>query len=104
MPLSVVTEKVQINANVVVQKTTKYSDRSLPENLEIKAQQLYQKATQQFQNGELETALEIFQQVLDIRKQQGDRFNIGSTLYSIATVYKQLYHVRIISYKKNFWP
>ena len=98
MPLSVVTEKVYINAKAVVQQTTKYSDkttfrwgdRSLPENLETKAQQLYQKATQQFQNGELEAALKTLQQVLDIRKQQGDRFNISSTLYSIATVYKQL--------------
>lgn len=98
LSLFLITEKLQIDAKVVVQKTTKYSDRSLPENLETKAQQLYQKATQQFQNGELETALETLQQVLDIRKQQGDRdgrteiyrFNISSTLYSIATVYKEL--------------
>ncbi len=90
LPLSLVTEKLEIDSKVVVQQTTKYSDRSLPENLEIKAQRLYQKATQQFQNGELETALETLQQVLDIRKQQGDRFNISSTLYGIATIYKQL--------------
>ncbi len=104
---SLVVEKVQINSKVLAQMTKKESDRTplryhntadatrpdtiTQQNLETQAQQLYQKATEQFQNGELKTALETLQQLLDIRTQQGDSFNISSTLYSIATIYKQLH-------------
>ncbi|NET26163.1 tetratricopeptide repeat protein [Okeania sp. SIO1I7] len=86
-----VTEKIYIHSKAIAEQTTKYSDRLTQENLEIKVQQLDEKATQQFQNGELESALETWQQVLEIRNQQGDRFHISSTLYSIATIYKQQY-------------
>ncbi|MGB3513682.1 MAG: tetratricopeptide repeat protein [Microcoleaceae cyanobacterium] len=86
---SPVVEKVQINSKILAQVTTKKSEPLTQENLETQAQQLYQKATQLFQNGELETALKTLQQVLDIRTKQGDRFNISSTLYSMATIYKQ---------------
>ena len=76
----------------------RYHERLTQENLETQAQQLYEKAKQQFENGELKTALETLQQLLDIRTQQGDRdsgtefyrVNISSTLYSMATIYQQL--------------
>ncbi|NER02937.1 MAG: tetratricopeptide repeat protein, partial [Okeania sp. SIO3C4] len=84
-----VTEKIHIHSKAIAQQTTKYSDRLTQENLAIEAQQLDDQATQQFQNGELEAALETWQQVLEIRNQQGDRFHISSTLYIIANTYKQ---------------
>ena len=103
---SPVLEKVKINSKVLAQVTTKERDKTTfpdgenltQENLETQAQQLYQKATQQFQNGELETALKSLEKVLDIRTQQSDghsgtefyRLNISSTLYSMGTVYQQL--------------
>ncbi|NES67658.1 MAG: hypothetical protein F6K24_21665, partial [Okeania sp. SIO2D1] len=73
-----VTEKIHIHSKAIAQQTTKYSDKTTfrwrdrltQENLEIEAQQLEDRATQQFQNGELEAALETWQQVLEICHQQ----------------------------------
>ncbi|MDY7007166.1 MAG: hypothetical protein SWX82_25350 [Cyanobacteriota bacterium] len=43
----IVTEKIHIHSKAIAQQTTKYSDRLTQENLEIEAQQLDEKATQQ---------------------------------------------------------
>ena len=88
---SPVLEKIQIDSKLVAEVKVKDGDRLTPEDLATQGQQLYEKATQEFQNGELETALKTFQQLLDIRHQQGDRLNISSTLYSMATIYKQVH-------------
>ncbi|NEQ72061.1 MAG: tetratricopeptide repeat protein [Okeania sp. SIO2C9] len=93
LPPSLVTEKiekVQIYSKAVAQETKKYSDRLTQENLQTQAQQLDEKAKQQLENGELETALETLQQLLDIHTQQGDRLNISSTLYNMASIDGQL--------------
>ncbi|NEO53337.1 MAG: CHAT domain-containing protein [Okeania sp. SIO3B5] len=82
-----ITEKIHIHSKAIAQQTTKYSDRLTKENLEIEAQQLDDQATQQFQNGELEAAIETWQQVLEIRNQQGDRAAISRTLNEIAIIY-----------------
>ncbi|MGD1702095.1 CHAT domain-containing protein [Dapis sp. BLCC M229] len=94
LPPSLVTEKiekVQIYSKAVAQDTKKYSDRLTQENLQTEAEQLDEKAKQQLENGELETALQTLQQLLDIHTQKGYRFKIGSTLYNIATIYQQLH-------------
>ena len=95
-PTSVVKEVQTFQA--LAQVKIKESAPLSQENLETQAQQLDEKATQQLENGELETALQTFQQLLDIQTQQSDRdsgtdfyrLNISSTLYSIATIYQQL--------------
>lgn len=89
IPTFLLTQKLQ--TKILAQVTTNDSDRFSQATLETQAQQLYEKATAQFNSGELETALKTFQQVLDIRTQQGDRFNISSTLYSMGTIYQQLH-------------
>ncbi len=94
LPPSLVTEKiekVQIYSKAVAQDTKEYSDRLSQENLPTEAQQLDEKAKQQLENGELETALQTLQQLLDIYTQKGYRFKIGSTLYNIATIYQKLH-------------
>ncbi|MGD1804936.1 CHAT domain-containing protein [Dapis sp. BLCC M126] len=83
-------EKVQTYSKAVAQETKKYSDHLTQENLQTQAQQLDDQAKQQLENGELETALQTWQQLLDIHTQKGDRLNISITLYSIASIYQQL--------------
>ncbi|MGD1712640.1 CHAT domain-containing protein [Dapis sp. BLCC M172] len=83
-------EKVQIYSKVVAQETKKYSDRLTQENSQTEAQQLDEKAKQEVENGELETALQTWQQLLDIHQKLGDTDKIAATLHSIGTVYYQL--------------
>ncbi|NES75082.1 MULTISPECIES: tetratricopeptide repeat protein [unclassified Okeania] len=101
LPPSLVTEKiekVQIYSKAVAEETKKYSDRLTQENLQTQAQELDKKAKQKLENGELKTALETLQQLLDIHTQQGVRdsgtefyrLNISSTLYSMASIDRQL--------------
>jgi len=96
-PVTSVARELQTLATVT-QVTTKntnktplpYSDRFTQENLQTKAQQLNDLAQQQLENGELETALQTWQQVLDVHTQKGDRLKTSSTLYNMASTYQQL--------------
>ncbi|MGK7923054.1 MAG: CHAT domain-containing protein [Trichodesmium sp.] len=90
LPPSLITEKVQIYAKAVAQETNKESDRLTQENLKTEAQQLDDKAKEQFENGELETVLETLQQLLDIHQKLGDQEQIATTLHTIGIVYSKL--------------
>ncbi|QIZ69545.1 CHAT domain-containing protein [Oxynema aestuarii] len=53
-------------------------------------EQLFERGEEHYDRGEWNQALELFQQVLVLDRQRGDRLEEGITLYSIGSVYRQL--------------
>ncbi len=86
-PSIVVEKKVNINSQALAQLTKNDSNSISENNLETEAQQLEQQATEEFNNGKFEVALEIFKRVLEIYTQEGSRSGIIRTLNKIAVVY-----------------
>jgi tetratricopeptide (TPR) repeat protein len=63
-------------------------DMSSPQPSE--ADHLFQQGRQQFYQGELETILPTFQQVIDLRRQAGDRLGEAEALNVVAEIYNRL--------------
>ena len=88
--LQTLAAEVQVTTKNKARTPWRYSDRFTQDNLQTKAQQFDDIAEQQLENGELGTALQTWQQVLAVHTQNGDRRNISSTLYNMASIYEQL--------------
>ena len=86
-PSLVVEKKVNINLQALAQLTKNDSHSISQKNLETEAQQLEQQATEEFNNGKFEVALETFKRVLEIYIQEESRSGIIRTLNKIAVVY-----------------
>ncbi|MBD2301660.1 DUF2225 domain-containing protein [Nostoc sp. FACHB-190] len=56
----------------------------------VEADKLFQEGVQQYRRGEYPKALQTYQQVLEIRRQMGDKAGIGQTLNNIGLVYNGL--------------
>ncbi|MDE5070106.1 MAG: CHAT domain-containing protein [Trichodesmium sp. St16_bin4-tuft] len=86
-PSIIVDQKANINSQALT-KPTKNEIYYISQNhLKTEIQKLEQQATEEFNNGKFEVALEKFKQVLEIYIQQSDRFGIIQTLDKIAVVY-----------------
>ncbi|NEQ39003.1 MAG: CHAT domain-containing protein [Okeania sp. SIO3I5] len=66
---------------------TKNESHSISQNNKTEVQELEEQATEEFDNGKFEVALEKFKQVLEIYTKQSDRSGIIRTLNKIAVVY-----------------
>lgn len=69
---------------------------------EVEAKQLLQEGVTQFNRGQVQAALEKFQQALAIYQEIGDRTNIAVSLNNIGEAYRQLgqYSQALESYKQ----
>ncbi|MGD1808333.1 CHAT domain-containing protein [Dapis sp. BLCC M126] len=78
---------MKINSQALAKLTKNESYSISQNNLKTEAQQLEQQATEEFNNGQFEVALEKFKQVLEIYTQESDRSGFIRTLNKIAVVY-----------------
>lgn len=60
------------------------------QNRKTQADQLFQQGNEQYDRSQLQKALEIYQQVLAIRREIGDRAGVGKTLNNIGRIYNDL--------------
>ncbi|MEG4424610.1 MULTISPECIES: tetratricopeptide repeat protein [unclassified Microcoleus] len=72
------------------------------QNTKTEADRLFQQGNEQLNSGELQKALETYQQVLEIRRKIGDRPGEGEVLHKIGVVYHRLsqYHQAVEFYQK----
>ncbi|MEG3967226.1 tetratricopeptide repeat protein [Microcoleus sp. T2B6] len=72
------------------------------QNTKTEADRLFQQGNEQLNSGDLQKALETYQQVLEIRRKIGDRPGEGEVLHKIGVVYHYLnqYHQAVEFYQK----